>query len=117
MKTLFVLFFLAFVFVPTLAFSGEKNDNAAPSTEALWKASGGENWPNVKTIDFTFSVVKGGKTVASAEHHWDVAAWTDHVKWKDKDVTVNLAKGATAMSHKKVIVKRLNAIQNFGAMD
>jgi Mg2+-importing ATPase len=32
-------------------------------------------------------------------------------------VTVNLAKGALAMSHRKVIVKRLNAIQNFGAMD
>jgi Mg2+-importing ATPase len=32
-------------------------------------------------------------------------------------VTVNLAKGAIAMSHKKMIVKRLNSIQNFGAMD
>jgi len=32
-------------------------------------------------------------------------------------VTVNLAKGAIAMSGKKVIVKRLNAIQNFGAMN
>ncbi len=32
-------------------------------------------------------------------------------------VTVNLAKGAIAMSRVKVIVKRLNAIQNFGAMD
>jgi P-type Mg2+ transporter len=32
-------------------------------------------------------------------------------------VTVNLSKGAIAMSGKKVIVKRLNAIQNFGAMD
>jgi Mg2+-importing ATPase len=32
-------------------------------------------------------------------------------------VTVNLAKGAIAMSRAKVIVKRLNAIQNFGAMD
>jgi Mg2+-importing ATPase len=32
-------------------------------------------------------------------------------------VTVNLAKGAIAMSRCKVIVKRLNAIQNFGAMD
>jgi P-type Mg2+ transporter len=32
-------------------------------------------------------------------------------------VTVNLAKGAMVMSRKKVIVKRLNAIQNFGAMD
>lgn len=32
-------------------------------------------------------------------------------------VTINLAKGAIAMSRKKVIVKHLNAIQNFGAMD
>ncbi|WP_363349935.1 magnesium-translocating P-type ATPase [Methylocystis echinoides] len=32
-------------------------------------------------------------------------------------VTVNLAKGAMAISREKVIVKRLNAIQNFGAMD
>jgi len=32
-------------------------------------------------------------------------------------VTVNLAKGAIAMAKKRVIVKRLNAIQNFGAMD
>ncbi len=32
-------------------------------------------------------------------------------------VTVCLSKGALGMSRKKVIVKRLNAIQNFGAMD
>jgi Mg2+-importing ATPase len=32
-------------------------------------------------------------------------------------VTVNLSKGALAMSRKKVVVKRLNSIQNFGAMD
>jgi Mg2+-importing ATPase len=32
-------------------------------------------------------------------------------------VTVNLSKGALAMARKKVIVKRLNAIQDFGAMD
>ena len=32
-------------------------------------------------------------------------------------VTVNLSKGAIAMSRKKAIVKRLNSIQNFGAMD
>lgn len=32
-------------------------------------------------------------------------------------VTVNLAKGALSMSREKVIVKRLNSIQNFGAMD
>ncbi len=32
-------------------------------------------------------------------------------------VTVNLAKGALAMSKQRVIVKRLSSIQNFGAMD
>lgn len=32
-------------------------------------------------------------------------------------VTVNLAKGAMAMARKQVIVKRLNSIQNFGAMN
>jgi Mg2+-importing ATPase len=32
-------------------------------------------------------------------------------------VTVNLSQGALMMARKKVIVKRLNAIQNFGAMD
>ncbi len=32
-------------------------------------------------------------------------------------VTVNLSKGALAMSKKKVIVKKLNSIQNFGAID
>ena len=32
-------------------------------------------------------------------------------------VTANLAKGALAMSRRKVVVKQLDAIQNFGAMD
>ncbi|MGK4579796.1 magnesium-translocating P-type ATPase [Kitasatospora sp. HPMI-4] len=32
-------------------------------------------------------------------------------------VTTNLAKGAVSMSRRKVVVKRLNAIQNLGAMD
>jgi len=32
-------------------------------------------------------------------------------------ITVNLAKGALAMARKRVIVKRLESIQNFGAMD
>jgi len=32
-------------------------------------------------------------------------------------VSANLAKGAVAMAKRKVVVKRLNAIQNFGSMD
>jgi hypothetical protein len=71
--------------------AAENAGGAGQLADAVWKASGGENWPNVKVIDFTFAVEKGGKTLVSAEHHWDVAAQTDHVKWKGKDVTVNLA--------------------------
>jgi len=32
-------------------------------------------------------------------------------------LSINLARGATAMSRRGVIVKRLAAIQNFGSMD
>lgn len=32
-------------------------------------------------------------------------------------VSANLVKGATAMAKRKVVVKRLNAVQNFGSMD
>ena len=32
-------------------------------------------------------------------------------------VTTNLAKGAVTMARRKIVVKRLNSIQNFGAMD
>jgi Mg2+-importing ATPase len=32
-------------------------------------------------------------------------------------VTANLARGAVVMANQKVVVKRINAIQNFGAMD
>ena len=32
-------------------------------------------------------------------------------------ITANLAKGAVNMSRRKTVVKELNAIQNFGAMD
>jgi len=88
--------FLALVFIAgsvasaSLAAAEDQPGAAGTLAQAVWQASGGENWPNVQTIDFTFTVEKGGQTVASAAHHWDVAAQTDHVKWKDKDVTVNL---------------------------
>jgi hypothetical protein len=65
--------------------------SAEQMADKAWRASGGENWANVKAIDFTFNVQKEGKTVGNAEHHWDVVAQTDRVKWKGKDVTVNLA--------------------------
>lgn len=71
---------------------GAADDTSVPElAQAVWKAAGGENWSHVRTIDFTFAVEKAGKTIASAEHHWDVPGFTDEVKWKGKDVTVNLA--------------------------
>jgi hypothetical protein len=76
--------------------------------QAVWRASGGERWPHVQAIDFTFAVQKGGQTVFSAEHHWDVAAQTDHVKWKDKDVTVNLAEPAADEDAKAAYARWVN---------
>ncbi|MEO8044249.1 MAG: hypothetical protein ABI674_05030 [Spartobacteria bacterium] len=83
-------------------------DDAARLVDAVWKASGGENWPNVKTIDFTFAVEKGGKTLVSAEHHWDLAAQTDRVKWKGKDITVNLADPAADEDAKAAYARWVN---------
>ena len=76
--------------------------------EEVWKAAGGENWSNVKTIDFTFAVEKEGKTVASAQHHWDVPGFTDEVKWKGKDVTVNLAKPGSDEEAKAAYARWVN---------
>ena len=83
-------------------------DDAAQLADAVWKASGGENWAKVKTIDFTFAVEKGGETLVSAEHHWDVAAQTDRVKWKGKEVTVNLAEPATDEDAKAAYARWVN---------
>ena len=95
MKKFFALVFCAVAAVsPRLLPAEDQPASAAQLGQAVWQASGGENWSQVRAIDFTFAVEKGGKTVFSAEHHWDVAAQTDHVKWKDKDVTVNLAEPA-----------------------
>jgi hypothetical protein len=78
-------------FLPASLSAQNNSAKAEQLAQEVWKASGGEGWPNVKTIDFTFAVEKNGKMMMQAEHHWDMAAQTDRVKWKDKDVTVNLA--------------------------
>ena len=83
---------VAIFFVPLATASGAEGDERAQQlAREVWKASGGENWSKVKEIHFTFIVEQDGKQLASAEHHWNVAAGTDHVKWKGKEVTVNLA--------------------------
>ena len=55
------------------------------------KAAGGAVWPGqVKTLAFTFNVVKDGKTVMSAQHVWDVPAGKDTVTWDGKTVAVDV---------------------------
>jgi hypothetical protein len=76
--------------------------------QEVMKASGGENWGKVQTIDFTFAVEKNGKKVASAEHHWNVAAQTDEVKWKGKDVKVDLANPGSSTDEKAAFARWVN---------
>jgi hypothetical protein len=92
----------------SLVSAGDQSADAKSLAQAVWQASGGENWPKVQAIDFTFAVEKGGKTAFSAEHHWDVVAQTDHVKWKDKDVTVSLVDPASDENAKAAYARWVN---------
>lgn len=96
---------LSLMSVATVARAETSADQLA---DKAWRASGGENWANVKTIDFTFNVQKEGKTVGNVEHHWDVSAQTDRVKWKGKDVTVNLANPGTDEDSKAAYARWVN---------
>ena len=109
MKKIFVLVTLAATaLLPASLSAGDNPTKAEQLAQEVWKASGGEQWPNVKAIDFTFAVEKNGKTVMQAEHHWDVAAQTDRVKWKDKDATVNLADPAQDENSKAAYARWVN---------
>jgi len=94
--------------IPASLPAEENSGSGAKLADAVWKACGGENWGNIKTIDFTFAVEKGGKTVASVDHHWDVPAQTDRVKWKGKDVTVDLANPASDEDAKAAYARWVN---------
>jgi hypothetical protein len=106
MKKLILSSFIATAaaLLPAMVFAAD----GKPLAQEVWRASGGENWGNVQTIDFTFAVVKNGKTVASAAHHWNVPAQTDEVKWKGKDVTVNLADPGTGDDAKAAYARWVN---------
>jgi hypothetical protein len=87
----FTLAFVSLLVGVTAAVAQDTDAKAQQLAKDLWAASGGENWSKVKALDFTFIVEENGNQLASAVHHWDVAAGTDRVKWKGKDVTVKLA--------------------------
>jgi hypothetical protein len=83
-------------------------DEAQELALQVWKASGGENWSNVKELRFTFIVEQEGKELARAEHHWNREAGTDRVKWKGKDVTVNLVSPAQDEDGKAAYARWVN---------
>ncbi len=63
--------------------------------DEIVRASGGNNWPLVSRIRFTFNVADGNQLKLSAKHDWDVRAGTDTVAWGGKQVTVNLQQQGT----------------------
>lgn len=109
MKKLVVVLIVAFSAARLALVVAAKNSGSAGQlADAVWKASGGENWPRVKAIDFTFTVERGGKTLASAKHHWDVGAQTDRVREQGKDVTVNLVEPGTNEEAKAAYARWVN---------
>ncbi len=84
------------------------DDKAQQLAKEVWQASGGQNWAKVKELRFTFIVEEGGKELARAAHDWNVAKGTDHVKWKDKDVTVDVAAPAQDEEGKAAYARWVN---------
>ncbi len=86
----------------------ESDVKAQQLAKEVWQASGGENWSGVKQIRFTFIVEENGKELAHAEHDWNVAAGTDRVQWKGKDVTVNIYEPAADEEAKAAYARWVN---------
>jgi len=79
-----------------IAQTGQPAGDAQELVTKVMKASGADNWGNVKEIKFTFNVTGAdGKQLISAKHDWDLEKNTDTVEWGDKKVTVDLSKPAT----------------------
>ncbi len=58
--------------------------------DAVMKASGGDVWPKVARIKFTFNVEREGKIIGSNQHDWDVRAGTDTVTSQGKATTTSV---------------------------
>ncbi len=67
-------------------------DEPTDLANAVVKASGGDQWPSVKRIQFTFQAEQPGKTepLATVKHDWDVAGNKDTITWAGKTVTIDL---------------------------
>ena len=76
--------------------------------DAVIRASGGQNWPKVKSIQFTFNVSEGTNLLASVNHVWDVRAGTDTVTWKGKTVNVSVIHPAGDADSKAAYARWVN---------
>ena len=113
MKSLIASVICLGAILPVTVAAEETTSPMPPVAMDLWKASGGDNWANVKEIDFSFVVEQEGKQLFSAQHRWNVAAGTDSVKWKDKegkdhDVTASLANPAKEGDEKTAYARWVN---------
>lgn len=80
---------------PAPPFASTSTDAASRLALRAWIEAGGQRWPEVAQLDFTFVVTDGAETKASVQHRWDLRKNRDRVAWKDKagvvrDVVVDL---------------------------
>lgn len=108
MKPPFLLLIAALFFGANVRAAEEGDAKAQQLARDVWKASGGENWPKVKEFHFTFIVEQDGKQLTAAEHHWNMASKTDHVKWKGKDATVSVSTPAADELAKSAYARWVN---------
>jgi hypothetical protein len=80
----------------------------ASLADDVFKASGGEHWPKVQAIQFTFNVSDGTNVLISAKHVWDVRAGKDTVIWKGKTVTVDVRSPAGDEDSKAAYARWVN---------
>lgn len=63
--------------------------------EKIVKAAGGDVWPKVSRIKFTFNVEDEGKLVASVKHDWNVRTGVDNITVNEKAITTNVYENKT----------------------
>lgn len=63
--------------------------------EKIVKSAGGDVWPKVNRLKFTFNVEDEGTIVASVKHDWDVRTGIDTVTIGDKTISTNVYENKT----------------------
>lgn len=94
--------------VAPVAVAVDPKAQAQALADAVVKASGGDNWPKVRAIDFTFNVSAGTNLLMSAKHHWDVWNGTDTVTWAGKTANVNMWNPGNDASAKAAYARWVN---------